>query len=77
MKYTIVKHALRWKSLGFPEDPAKSGVDITDSAHASYTGSQLGVSETYDSKSLAQLACRRMNKSNHSGAYAVCPIRMT
>lgn len=71
--FTIVKYAGDTWDYHWQGDP-KKGVDISCSAHKTYTGRQVGIEESYHNKVEAEIACTKMNEYNPSGDYAVCPV---
>jgi hypothetical protein len=74
MKWTIVKFAsdVVWSEY-FLTDP-KDGVDISQSASATYAGKAAELSPRYTSFELAVAECNKINTQNPSGHYDVCKL---
>lgn len=75
MKYTIVKHADEnlWH-LYYEENPIQSGVNISHSAHDTYTGRSANIKKYYDDIIEAEADCKKINQLNPSGLYGVCKV---
>ena len=71
--FIIVKHAKCWHEY-FEQDPAL-GCHPSYSAHTTYSGKELGVKSSYDNEEEAKVDCEKLNQSNPSGCYGVCPVQ--
>ena len=71
-KYVIVKHAACWEHY-YVDDPNK-GVLESHSCHDTPTGKDLGIKPIYTVLTEAETDAKKLNNSNYTGYYAVCPV---
>ena len=84
MNYIIAKHThpsvwpLYWDSNPQEglDDNANLAVSLDKSYSAAdtYTGQQLNIKSSYETREEAERDCERMLAENPSGNYAVCPV---
>lgn len=73
-RFVIVKHGSKDVSHHYFAENPRKGVEITASAHESYTGENVGIKPFYEDKTLAIEDCHKMNEYNPTGQYEVCPV---
>ena len=74
MNYVIVKHAAPEVQALYWDESPQNGVSLSYSAVDTYTGIQCNIQSNYVELDKAQQDCDRMNATNPSGYYAVCPV---
>lgn len=73
-KYIIVKHAGDHWRFYFSEDPKLGGLDVSWSAHDTYTGHITDMKPYYTDKDQADHQCQLANVANPVGSYGVCRV---